>query len=136
MKAVGRSQDDARKSSITYAEALKGSCAEVVKKVSTKLDTLPSGSGGPAVSAPVPVNAATEQAMAGMLQSFIEKDKRKLNIVVYNLPEKPDGDISVRSKHDVMTFGAIVKDSLGLDVKSQKVTEQGKRHLRDQEPWC
>ena len=125
-KLLEKAQDDAQKSNITYAEALKGSCAEVVKKVSTKLDTLPSGNSVPPVPTPVTASVATEQVMAGMLQNFIEKDKRKLNLVVYNLPEKSDGDVNVRNMHDVTTFVDIVKDCLGLDVHVSKSYRAGR----------
>ena len=37
-----KSQEEVRESKVSYAEVIKGSCAEVVEKVSTKLDTLPS----------------------------------------------------------------------------------------------
>ena len=69
---------------------------------------------------------STEQVMAGMLQSFMDKDKRKFNIVVYNLPESPDADISARNQHDVATFVSIVKECLRLDVRVTKSFRAGK----------
>ena len=114
-----KSQEAVKENKMSYAEALKGSCAEVVERVVTKLDNLPSGNVAQG-------SGTTEQVMAGMLHSFMEKDKRKLNLVVYNLPEEPGSDVHSKNKLDAEKFVSIVKECLDLDVCITKCYRAGR----------
>ena len=118
-RLLEKSQDDARERKASYAEALKGSCAEVVERVSSKLDALPTGRARHS-------SVTTEQAVAGMLHSFMDKDRRKYNLVAYNVPENREGDASARNKHDTTTFISIVKNCLDIDVTVTKSFRAGR----------
>ena len=56
-----------KESKKSYAAVLKRSCAEVVEKISTKLNSLPKEH-APASS------VATEQVMAGMFSDIMDRD--------------------------------------------------------------
>ena len=67
----------------SYAETVKGSC-DVMQEVAKKIETIPlqeKGQGG----------RQTEKAIAGVFDDFLDKEKRKLNIVMHNIPE-PQGE--------------------------------------------
>ena len=81
-----------------------------MEKVSTKINSLPK------VSAPTS-SVATEQVMVGMFSDIMDKDRRKLNLVVYNLSEELDDDVRARTERDNAKFAKMIKECLGLDVK-------------------
>ena len=104
----------------TYADMLKGSCAEVVQKVSAQIASLPSSSppGGP--------RAAGE--LAGALDDYMDKEKRKSNIVVHNLPESNAENQSERADCDAALFKEMIKDEMKLQVKVQRSFRVGKKN--------
>ena len=61
-----------------------------------------------------------------MIDDFLDKDKRKNNLVVHNLPEPDAGPIEDRSKQDVEQFQRVVKDTFKLQVKITKTFRVGK----------
>ena len=73
----------------TYVDVLKGSCAEMVQKVSAQISSPPSSStpGGP--------RAAHD--LAGALDDYMDKEKIKSNIVVPNLP-KSKGETKLKEQ--------------------------------------
>ena len=119
-RLLEKSRYDMKGSKKSYAAVLKRGYAEVVDKVSTKLNGLPKG-GAPASS------VATEQVMAGMFSDIMEKDRRKLNLVVYNLPEEPADDVRARTECDNAKFATMIKECLGLDVRVTKSFRAGKK---------
>ena len=88
----------------TYADMVRGTCDRMVEKVNAKIDALPRHS---AVKA--------SKVMSTVFDSFIDKEKQKLNVVVHNLPElDATASLSERSEKDRELFKDIVKEGLNL----------------------
>ena len=93
----------------TYADMVKGTCAEVVKKVSDQISAL---------SKPVvPAGNKGAQDLTGALDDFMDKEKRKSNVVVHNLPELEGKPQTERTEHDSSLFKTMIKR--GNEVKRQ-----------------
>ena len=102
-----------------YADMLKGSCAEGVQKLSAQISSLPSSStpGGP--------RAARD--LTGALDGYMDKKKRKSNIVMHNLSESSDGNQTERANHDAALFKEMIKEEMKLQVKVQRFFQVGKK---------
>lgn len=101
----------------SYSDAVKGTCEELMAKVSSKIDTMPK----PAT--PKPVLPSSAQEISGIFNDFMDKDRRKLNLVVHNLPES---DGANQMEADAGKFVSIVKEELKLIVKTTKAFRVGK----------
>ena len=104
MEAVA-SEDKEKKQ--TYAEALKGISTEVVKEVTEKISKLPQ------VTVPVQRN---REEIAGVLDELQDKERRKFNVIVHNLPEASNTD-QPDKKGDQERFTDMIKNGLKLVVK-------------------
>ena len=75
----------------SYANMVKGTCSEVVDKVSAKISSIPQGQ----------LTRSESTNMVGVskvFDNFLDKDRRKNNLVIHNLPEaagvsKEDGQL-------------------------------------------
>ena len=105
------------KQQVTYAEALKGIGTEVVKQVSQKIDKMPQ------VTVPVQRN---REEIAGVLDEIQDKEKRKLNIIIHNLPESTGDTHAVKRKGDEEKFTGMIKEGLKLVVKCANAFRIGK----------
>ena len=105
---------------VTYADMVKGSCAEVVQKVSDQILSLPKPSalGG----------TKAAQDLTGALDDFMDKEKRKSNIVVHNLPEQSGDTLAERANNDASLFKMVIKDEMKLNVNVQKSFRVGKKN--------
>ena len=95
----------------SYANIVKGSCIEVVKSISTKIGTIPREQ----KSLNHPAGAPSQQ-IAGIIDSVLDKEKRKKNIVVHNLPESNADTHADRMAEDKEKFSQLVKDEFHLRV--------------------
>lgn len=100
----------------TYAGKVKGTCEEFFAKVSSKIDGIPQT---PKTGAPSQVSE-----LSGVLNDFMDKDRRKLNIVVHNLPESQPGN---QAEDDATKVHNIIKEELKLIIKPTKAFRVGKR---------
>ena len=100
----------------TYAEIVRGSCSEVISEVSTKLSALP-------LSATPPNDVPS---IAKVVDDFFDKDKRKKNIILHNLPEPRAGTLEQRSQEDINQFLEMVKETFRLRVSVAKSFRVGK----------
>ena len=103
----------------TYADMVKGSCSEVVNQVSAKLSNLPQLTAERTTTKDV-------QNISRVFDDFLDKDRRKNNLVVHNLPEAEAASLAERSKQDISQFQEIVKDVFRLQVKASKSFRVGK----------
>ena len=75
----------------------------------------------------VRILAKTVQDMSCIFDSYLDKDKRKLNVVVHNLPEESGDTLAERSSKDQAAFQNIVKEGLKLRIHSTKSFRAGKK---------
>ena len=110
-KLIERSIREAMAQNSTYAEMVKGSCTEEVDKVSAK----------PSLHQLASATAATKdvQNISRVFDDFLDKDRRKNNMVIHNLPESQHGVASLaeRSKHGICQFQDLARDAFRLQVR-------------------
>ena len=108
------------KAKATYAEIARGTCAEVVASVQK----------GPtyqqAIQAPT-MGTQAAQEISGMIDNFIDKERRKLNVVVHNLPEQEttNDPVDEKMQKDITSFCKIIKDELRLNIRVNKAFRAG-----------
>ena len=97
----------------TYADIVKGACSDVLDKVSAKVSSIPQITANQ--------NATKDlQNVAQIFDDFIDKDKRKNNIVVHNLAEATGNSAKEKIDKDVLLFQEMVKESFHLNVAVSK----------------
>ena len=102
----------------TYAEALRGISTEVVKEITQKINKMPQTT--------VPVQRNREE-IAGVLDEFHDKEKRKLNIIIHNLQEAEGHTQADKRKSDEVKFTGMIKNGLKLVVKCANYFRIGKK---------
>ena len=102
-----------------YADMVKGSCAEMVKQVNAHISSLPK----PGVHGG---NKAAHD-LTGALEDYMDKEKRKANLVVHNLPEQSGESLAEREANDTSLFIGMIKDEMKLNVKVRRSFRAGKR---------
>ena len=97
----------------SYADIVKGACSDVLDKVSAKVSSIPQIT---------PNQNATKdlQNVAQIFDDFLDKDKRKNNIVVHNLPEATGNSAKEKIDMDILLFQEMVKESFHLNVAVSK----------------
>ena len=56
----------------------------------------------------------------GVFDNFLEKEKRKLNVVMHNIPESDGGNYTERMEMDKGKFQEVIKDGLRLNARVTK----------------
>ena len=118
-KMIERSLKESVSQRSTYAEMVKGSCSEVVSKVSAKLSSFPQLVSERAASKDV-------QNMSRVVDDFMDRDRRKSNIVVHNLAEVHAETLADRSNQDIIHFQQLAKDAFRLNIRVSKCFRVGK----------
>lgn len=103
---------------LSYAEAVRNS-ADVMQNVMKKFEDIP-----PQVKEKP--GLSTEKAIAGIFDDFLDKEKRKLNVVMHNIPESTGETYADRVQADKSMFREVVRDSMYLNVKVTKAYRVGK----------
>ena len=103
---------------ITYAEVVKGS-VDMIEKAVKKMDSIPGQGNGKS-------SPNTEKAIAGVLDDYLEKEKRKLNVVLHNVPEPAGETYAQRVEQDKATFKEIIRDGMHLNVNATKAYRVGR----------
>ena len=119
-KTIERSLKENQQQKVTYAELVRGSCEEVVNKVSKHVSSLPSN------TSPNSTNKAA-QDLSVMFDDFQDKEKRKLNVVVHNLKEPETVTFDERAKDDAHSFEEMVKEAFRLRVACVRSFRVGKK---------
>ena len=114
-KKIEQSFKECNEEKCFYADILKGTCDEVVQKVSEKVASLPVDIAQKDKEKQGP-SAKAAQDISVMFDDFLDKEKRKMNLVVHNLDE-PEGDtFQERSAEDAALFSSMVKEAFKLSV--------------------
>ena len=120
VRLLKRSFEQQSTQKTSYADMLKSTCSSVIKEVNTKLDAIPRLS-------MQRDEAKTVQDMSCIFDTYLDKDKRKLNVVVHNLPEESGETLAERSSKDQTAFQKVVKEGLKLSVRTSKSFRVGKK---------
>ena len=105
---------------LSYAEAVKGTCSEVEKTVKCQLASIPK---------PNSTNSTKDtRDLSQILDDHLDKEKRKGNIVVHNLPEHEGDTLADRSSKDITEFTIMVKEVMRLNVSTSRSFRVGKKN--------
>ena len=116
-KLIENSLKECHTQKTSYAQIVKGSCSEVVDKVSEKLTSL----------SQLPQQASRgEQNIAKVFDDFLDRDRRKNNLVVHNLPESSAETLTERSDQDDQKVQSMVREAFRLNIKVSKSFRVGK----------
>ena len=92
---------------------------DVMEKVAKKIESIPEQEkkqGG----------LQTEKAIAGAFDDFFDKENRKLNVVMHNIPE-PQGETYIeRTEQDKAKFKEVIREGMRLNVNVTKAYRVGK----------
>ena len=113
-KLIERAVRLQHESKASYADMVRGSCADIAKEMSHKIDGI--------IGDKVQAQSGSEPTkdIFTAVNSALDKERRKLNVVVHNLPETaPTADQS-REKGDLQKFSAIIKENLKLIIRASK----------------
>ena len=106
----------------SYAQAVKGTCNDVVKQVAAKIDAIPK---------PEPAQHKhtinTAQEISGVFDNFLDKEKRKTNLVVHNLEESTGDNNAEIIEQDVQKFVGIIRKEWSMNMRVTKAFRVGKR---------
>ena len=98
---------------------MKGTCSDVVAKVSAKVSTIQKTIATRGTSKDM-------QNIGQVFDEFLEKDKRKNNLVIHNLPESEVSSLAERSEKDIKLFKDVVRDTFKMNVTVSKAFRVGK----------
>ena len=118
-KLIERSITDNQNQRASYAEIVKGTCSDVVEKVSAKVSIIPQT---------IATRAASKdmQNIGHVFDEFLEKDKRKNNLVIHNLPESEVSSLAERTEKDIKLFKDVMRDTFKMNVAVSKAFRVGK----------
>ena len=118
-KLLERSIRELHNQKTSYADMVKGTCSEVVDKVSAKISSIPQGQ-----------SAQTEPrnmiGISRVFDDFLDKDRRKNNLVIHNLPETAGLSKEDRSTHDMRLFQDLIKETFLMNVAVARSFRVGK----------
>ena len=119
-KLLERICKDQHNQKATYADMVRGTCDKVVKEVSAKIETLPAKVG-------VKDSSEATRAMSNVFDSFMDREKRKLNVVVHNLPEDDSETLAERTIRDQEIFKDVIKAGMNLNIHPTRSFRVGKK---------
>ena len=108
----------------SYAEILKGTCDDAVRKLSEKVAALPAEA---TRNMGQSASSKTIQDMSVVFDDFLDKEKRKLNLVVHNMSESHGETLQERASKDAALFTTMLKDVFKLSVVPVKTFRVGKK---------
>ena len=104
----------------TYAQAVKGTCSDMVKQVTARIEAIPKP-----VQQKYGINTAEE--ISGVFDNFLDREKRKLNLVVHNLEESSGDSYTEIVQQDTQKFVDMVKKGLKINARVTKAFRVGKK---------
>ena len=110
----------------SFAEIVKGSCKDMVKEVTTKLDSVTREhvSRG--------VEGQNRNEVAGILDSFLDKEQRKMNLVIHNLQESHGDNVHERATRDAEKVTTMVREVFKIVIHITRCFRVGRK--RDDKP--
>ena len=118
-KLIESSIRESHSQKAAYAEMVRGTCSEIVDKVFAKVSSIPQ----------TVADRSTPKEMKSLVEasdSYVDKDKRKNNLVIYNLPEMEDGSFAERTAEDIHLFQEVMKDAFRMKVSVSRCLRAGK----------
>ena len=103
----------------SYADTVKGTCDEMAKAVKTQLEAIPKANAA--------CDGKSARDLSKALDDHMDRERRKANLVVHNLPEQDGDSLMERSAKDMTLFASMVKDVMKLNVTSSKSFRVGKK---------
>ena len=116
-RMLERTLREQREQKSSYADMVKKSCAQTVSEMTAQLSKMEEQN-RPEKAHPKEITEA--------LGSIMDKERRKLNVVVYNLPESEPNEFETREKKDKDQFVGAIQSSLRLDIKVSKCFRAGR----------
>ena len=101
----GQGKDKQKMQRGSFADIVKGSCDEVVSKITSTIENIPQGIG----------------------QETLERERRKCNVVVHNLPESQAESSKARLDEDIRNVMDIIKDELHIYARVVTAFRVGQR---------
>ena len=117
---IKQSVEEQTKLKMSYADTVKKTCAEAMAAVGSNAKS----------SVPQPAVNIGQQAakeISGMLDGYMDKERRRCNIVIYNLPEDSGDSQAERNENDILKFREIMKQELHLNIRITRAFRAGKR---------
>ena len=114
-----KTKDEERRCA-SYASIVKDSCVDVINSLSAKMETMPRKE--KAKEEP----EGSGHQIAGIVDSVLDREKRRRNIVVHNLPESNAQSPSDRARDDMTLFTQLVKDEFRVITRVTKSFRVGK----------
>ena len=115
---IKRSFSQQLETKVSYAEMVKGSCAKLAEELAHKVDSLSCSSSKGQSDSSKDIHTA--------VSSVLDKERRKLNVVVSNIPESTPTSTETREEHDLRKFVNIIRDNLKLHIRAAKCHRAGK----------
>ena len=121
-KLLERSYHEQQAQKMSYADMVRGSCDKVVKEVGAKIDNIP-----PHETQGTKDSAETTRAISRVFDSFVDRENRKLNVVVHNLPEQEGESVAEKTENDIKLFKEVIKEGMSLIVRPTKAFRAGRK---------
>ena len=106
----------------TYASVVKGQCEEVMNTISTQIEKLPLTEQSSKSSG---TRSSTMQ-FTGIFDAFVDRERRKNNIVVHNMTESDGETHAERMTRDRSRLGELLRKELNLNVHILRSFRVGK----------
>ena len=116
-KLMERTFKELHEQKTSYADIVKGSCDKVAKDMTVQIADMKKVNG----QAVTPTND-----IYTTIGSVMDKERRKLNLVIHNLPESKPTELDSREKLDLQKFERFSKDALNLSPRAQKCFRAGR----------
>lgn len=104
----------------SYAEIVKGSLEGAVTSLTSKIEALPRQDPHPQKT------QSHHKEIVDIFEDHNDREKRKLNVVVYNLPEAEGSNYNERMMKDCDTLKKLVRAELNLDITVSRTFRPGK----------
>ena len=135
---VQKTREATEEKRTTYAEAVKGTCEELVSTLNSKIDALPKAERIMDLEAKM-VKKIQEQQEAILsnakgIKKVVEsheKEERECNVLVHNIPECEDKDYEKQKKHDLEKFNDIATALGATNVEVEKVIRLRRKTTED-----
>lgn len=117
-----RALHEQEKLKASYADVVRNTCTEAVASIQKNATP-------PKPQQAINIGSQAAHEISGMLDNFMDREKRKLNVVVYNLPEQGDADDSAADKNqkDVSKLCSIIRSELSVNIRVKKAFRVGRR---------
>lgn len=100
----------------TYADIVRDSCVSMVDSVTKKVEAVQGDK----------MSNKEAVTISGVFDDFMDKEKRKCNVVAHNLPEQPGNTFAERCEADSALFTCMIREEFSVNVRVVKSFRPGK----------